>query len=88
MGTILESRRCVLLATGYEKAAIIAAAIEGPITIMVPASVLQRHANCVIVLDEAAASCLNRPDHCRSVVENDHRAESLVESGTASTTRT
>jgi glucosamine-6-phosphate deaminase len=58
VGTILDCRRCVLLATGEEKAAIIAKAVEGPITSMVTATSLQMHPNCTIVLDQAAGSQL------------------------------
>lgn len=58
VGTILESRRCLLLATGAGKAGIIAKAVEGPITAMISASALQIHRRCTIILDEAAASRL------------------------------
>ena len=56
--TILDSRRCLLLATGEEKAEIVAKAIEGPITSMVSATALQLHPACTIILDEAAGSQL------------------------------
>ena len=88
MGTILESRQCVLLATGGDKAAILAAAVEGPLNTMVPASVLQLHPNCVIVVDEAAARGLNRPGPAPRVRRKDQFADSLVKSGIASTTST
>jgi len=58
IGTILEARRCVLLATGLGKAKIVAKAIEGPLTTTVAATALQLHPNCTVVLDEAAASAL------------------------------
>jgi glucosamine-6-phosphate deaminase len=58
IGTILEARRCVLLATGLEKAKIVSNAVEGPLTTAVAASALQLHPNCTVVLDEAAASRL------------------------------
>ena len=41
IGTILESRRVLLLASGRSKAAAVAKAIEGPITSSVSASALQ-----------------------------------------------
>lgn len=63
LGTILDSRRCVLLATGAAKAGIVAATVEGAVTGMVPASVLQWHPDCVIVLDEAAASGLRKTEY-------------------------
>jgi glucosamine-6-phosphate deaminase len=60
VGTILECKHCLLMATGEEKAAIIAKAIEGPITSMVTATALQLHAACTVVLDRAAASQLGQ----------------------------
>ncbi len=60
VGTILDCRRCILLATGYEKSEIIAEAVKGPITHMVPASALQLHSNCTVVLDDPAAALLGR----------------------------
>jgi glucosamine-6-phosphate deaminase len=71
LGTILDCRRCILLATGEEKAGIIAAAIEGPLTGMMPASVLQMHPDCVIVLDEAAAQRFAKSDYYRAIYENE-----------------
>ena len=59
IGTILESRRIVLMATGKAKAAVIKAAIEGPIDPVNPASLLQQHPQLTFVLDQAAASGLN-----------------------------
>ena len=58
IGTILDARRCVLLATGLGKAKIVSKAIEGPLTTAIAATALQLHANCTVVLDEAAASGL------------------------------
>src|ERR1051326_7404348 len=46
VGTILESRRCLMLATGDSKADVIAQAVEGPITSMVTASARPLHARC------------------------------------------
>lgn len=71
VGTILECRRCVLLATGAEKAEVIAKAVEGPITAMVSATALQLHPHCTVILDEAAASRLQNTDYYRWVFENE-----------------
>lgn len=71
VGTILESKRCVLLATGTGKARIIAQAVEGPVTAMISASALQLHPHCTIVVDEAAADRLQGADHYRWVFNND-----------------
>jgi len=58
VGTIMEARRCLLLATGQSKAAVLARAVEGPITSMVTASALQLHPRCTVVVDEEAAALL------------------------------
>ncbi len=63
VGTILDARQCLLLATGLEKADVVAKAIEGPLTAMVTATALQLHPACTIVLDQDAASQLKENDH-------------------------
>jgi glucosamine-6-phosphate deaminase len=71
IGTILEAKKIVLLATGEGKADAVAAAIEGPITTMCPASALQLHPDVTFILDEGAASKLKRRDyyeHCRKLL--------------------
>jgi glucosamine-6-phosphate deaminase len=60
VGTILQAKELALLAWGESKAAILRAAIEGPQTETVPASFLQRHANCRCYIDEAAGAELTR----------------------------
>ncbi len=70
VGTILDCRRCLLLATGEDKAAIVARAIEGPITSMISASALQFHRECTFILDEAAASRLKELDYYRWMFEH------------------
>ena len=67
VGTILESRRCLLLATGAEKAEIIAKAVEGPITSMISATALQLHMHCTVVVDEAAAGQLEGSEYYRRI---------------------
>jgi glucosamine-6-phosphate deaminase len=67
VGTILECRRGLLLATGAEKAEIIAKAVEGPITSMISATALQLHAHCTVVVDEAAASRLEGSEYYRRI---------------------
>jgi len=73
VGTIMEARRCLLLASGADKADIIRQMVEGPLTSEVPASVLQMHPRAVGVLDEAAASKLRRRDYYKWVFENKWR---------------
>jgi len=71
VGTILESKRCVLLATGREKAEILAKAVEGPITSMISGSALQLHPHCTIVVDEDAASKLHEVEYYRWIFNNE-----------------
>ena len=71
VGTILEARRILLLATGAEKAAIIAKAVEGPITSMVSASALQLHPKCTVIVDEAAAKELQGKDYYHWIFANE-----------------
>lgn len=78
VGTILESRRCILVATGEEKADILAKAVEGPISAMISATALQLHPKCTVVIDEAAASKLTETDYYRWVFENEPEWHSLL----------
>ncbi len=68
VGTILEARRCLLLATGLDKADIVAQAIEGPLTAMITATALQLHPACTVVLDVEAASKLRENDHYQRIL--------------------
>ncbi len=70
VGTILDSRMCLLLAFGDKKARAVAAACEGPVTAMVPASALQMHPRAVVILDREAASGLERADYYQWVYEH------------------
>jgi glucosamine-6-phosphate deaminase len=71
VGTIIEARRCLLLATGEAKAAVIAQAVEGPITSMVTATALQLHPRCTVVVDEGAASKLREKEYYRWIFANE-----------------
>jgi glucosamine-6-phosphate deaminase len=71
VGTIIEARRCMLLATGESKAEVVAQAVEGPITSMVSASTLQLHPRCTVVVDEAAAGKLKEKDYYRWIFANE-----------------
>jgi glucosamine-6-phosphate deaminase len=71
VGTIIEARRCLLLATGQAKAEVIAQAVEGPITSMVTATALQLHPRCTVVVDEAAANQLKEKDYYRWIFANE-----------------
>lgn len=63
VGTILDAKNCLMLATGPEKAEAIAAMIEGPLAAVCPASALQMHPKATVILDRAAASQLRLRDY-------------------------
>ncbi len=58
VGTILEAREILLLVTGAAKAAMLARALEGPVTPAVAASALRSHPRCTVVADEIAVARL------------------------------
>jgi len=71
VGTIIESKRCLMLVTGEEKADILAKAVEGPITSMISATALQLHPSCTVIVDEAAAAKLQQRDYYRWIFDNE-----------------
>jgi glucosamine-6-phosphate deaminase len=71
VGTILDSKRCLMLVTGKDKASILAQAVEGPITASISASALQLHPKCTVIVDEEAASELKNRDYYAWVFENE-----------------
>jgi len=70
VGTILEARKLMLLASGENKAEAVAQAIEGPVTSMITASALQLHHDSVILLDEPAAGKLKMRDYYQWIQDN------------------
>ena len=62
IGTILEARHLVLLASGASKAEAVRQLVEGPISASCPASALQLHPHATVLLDPEAASRLERRD--------------------------
>ena len=70
IGTIMEARQNLLLAFGHNKSRAVAEAVEGPITSINPASILQMHPVTKIILDEPAAADLKRADYYRWVYES------------------
>jgi len=70
IGTILDARHLVLVATGPAKAEPIARMVEGPVTAMMPASALQLHPHVSVVIDDAAASRLTQIEYYRETYAN------------------
>ncbi|UCG35882.1 MAG: glucosamine-6-phosphate deaminase [Candidatus Omnitrophota bacterium] len=58
IGTILEAKKIVLLATGSNKADAVTKAIKGSVSSAVPASFLQHHPDCTFIIDREAATGL------------------------------
>ena len=56
---IMRAKKIVILASGANKAAAVRAMVKGEVTESVPASALQLHPDCVLIVDEAAAAKLN-----------------------------
>jgi len=57
--SIMQAKKILFLATGADKAEIVAKALQGPVTPDVPASVLQLHPDVTVILDKEAASKLS-----------------------------
>lgn len=70
LGTILEAKRLLLVAQGDRKARAVAAAIEGPVSSMWPASVLQLHPCATVIVDQDAARQLELSDYYRHAFQN------------------
>lgn len=60
LSTIMGAKKTLLLASGKDKAKAIAEAIEGNVRTQVPASILQWHQDATVIIDEDAASKLER----------------------------
>ncbi|WP_178196361.1 glucosamine-6-phosphate deaminase [Ligilactobacillus sp. Marseille-Q7487] len=58
IGSIMKAKKILLEAYGPAKAEVIRKMVKGPITEDVPASILQRHQDVVVIADEAAAALL------------------------------
>lgn len=60
IANIMSAKKIVLMAFGEKKAHAIKEMIEGPITEKVPASILQKHPDVTVIIDQAAAKELNQ----------------------------
>ncbi len=58
IGSIMRSKKILLIATGERKAKAIKAMVSGEITPQIPCSILNEHKDVVIMLDKAAASLI------------------------------
>jgi glucosamine-6-phosphate deaminase len=65
IGTILDARRCLLLAFGPAKVRAVEHMVEGPLSAICPGSALQLHPRATVILDENSAAGLHYADHYR-----------------------
>jgi len=56
--TVMNARKIIMIALGKNKAPIVKEMLQGPVTVDVPASILQLHPDVEVYLDEEAASLL------------------------------
>ena len=60
IGTIMKSKKILLVASGKDKAEAVKAMVEGPVTTDMPASALQNHPDVTVVVDKEAAGLLTK----------------------------
>lgn len=60
IGSIMKAKKIILLISGKNKAGVVEKLVSGKITTDFPASILQLHNDCTVILDEAAATLLNK----------------------------
>ncbi|MGW9414155.1 glucosamine-6-phosphate deaminase [Arthrobacter cupressi] len=70
LGTIMDARHVILIATGARKAQAVRDFVEGPVAAICAASVLQLHPHATVLIDEAAASSLRLADYYRHTFES------------------
>lgn len=70
LGTILAARHVILVATGRTKAEAVHQLVEGPVSAMWPATVLQHHRHVTVLLDGAAARRLQLADYYRETYQS------------------
>ncbi|RPJ09789.1 MAG: glucosamine-6-phosphate deaminase [Spirochaetaceae bacterium] len=78
VGTILEAKKLLLIASGKKKADVVAEFIEGPVTSQITATALQLHSYATVVLDLDAASKLKRTEYYNWVRDNKQLVQKKV----------
>ena len=58
VGTIMDAKELLLVASGESKAEAIKESVEGPLTASCPASIIQMHKEAFVIIDKPAASKL------------------------------
>ena len=57
---LMNSKKVIVIANGNKKAPVIKQAIEGPVSNLFPASIIQKHENGYVMIDDDAASLINK----------------------------
>ena len=57
---IMKSKTIIAAVPDKRKALAVKNAVEGPVSVMCPSSVMQTHADCTLFLDPASASLLKK----------------------------
>ncbi|MDR6939755.1 glucosamine-6-phosphate deaminase [Arcanobacterium hippocoleae] len=73
LGTIMDAAQVLLIATGANKADAVKELVEGGISALWPASILQLHPKATVLVDEAAAAKLKLADFYRGRWEAAHK---------------
>lgn len=69
LGTIMEARHLLLVATGRSKAEAVHQIVEGAVTAMWPGSILQHHPHVTVLLDEPAAQRMQLDKYYRETFQ-------------------
>lgn len=56
--SIMQAKKILILASGENKAEAVYKTVKGEVTEAVPASILQKHNDCILIVDKAAAKLL------------------------------
>ena len=72
LGTIMEARHVVLVATGQGKAEAVQHLVEGAVSAFWPGTILQHHPHVTVLLDEAAAAKLQLTEYYRHTYAHRH----------------
>lgn len=75
IGTVMDARMIILLASGKNKSEAIQNCVEGPVTASAPASILQLHSRAKIIVDEEAGALLTQKDYYKWVFKNKERVK-------------
>ena len=78
IGTVMEAKMIILLASGKDKSEAIKNCVEGAVTASVPASALQLHPRVKILVDEDAGSLLTSKDYYKWVFKNKGRVKDYL----------